>query len=410
MANHTFNVIFKCSVIIFRRQKNGQEVKLFMSRRGENIYKRKDGRWEGRYIKQRINGKSHYGYVYAKTYKETKEKLKMAEEHLGESSKTKEQVGERASELIFQTAAEAWLEFSKPQLKESSVVKYSNVLSDYLVPCFGEQAVETITWEEISDFSSRLLLSGGRNKKGLSPKTVTGILSILKNVLAYAAKYEKSRVVDISQLSIKQAQLPMRILSRAEQERLSRYLCSNLTLSNLGIMVCLYTGIRIGEVCALRWEDISFEEQYLYVNKTMQRLQRQGDSSKKTSVMISKPKSDCSIRKIPLPNDLFQHILAEKRPEKTFFLTGQTHKFVEPRTLQYRFKAILKACSIPDANFHALRHTFATRCVELGFDVKSLSEILGHASVNITMNRYVHPSMELKQKHMNMLSGLLSVK
>ena len=152
------------------------------------------------------------------------------------------------------------------------------------------------------------------------------------------------------------------------------------------------------------------EEQYIYVHRTLQRLQNKDNEIQRTSILISEPKSQCSIRKIPIPNELFQLILSMKQPSNTYFLTGRTQVFVEPRTLQNRFKVIIKQCNIKDANFHCLRHTFATRCVELGFDVKSLSEILGHANVNITMNRYVHPSMELKQKNMNLFSDLFSVK
>ena len=128
----------------------------------------------------------------------------------------------------------------------------------------------------------------------------------------------------------------------------------------------------------------------------------------KTTIVISAPKSDCSIRTIPIPDDIFQILEKQQKKANAYILTGNTYEYIEPRTLQYRFRSLMNQCDIEDAHFHVLRHTFATRCVELGFDVKSLSEILGHASVNITMNRYVHPSMELKQKNMNMLSNLLA--
>lgn len=249
----------------------------------------------------------------------------------------------------------------------------------------------------------------GKNGKGLSPKTVTSIMSVLKSIWKYASQHFNMNVADIGGISIKQQQKPMRILSLQEQQKISKYLYEDLTPINLGILLCLYTGIRVGEVCALKWEDISFDEHYLYVNKTMQRIQIPSKGAK-TSVIVSKPKSDCSIRKIPLPNEIYCLLEKAKRNENTYFLTGMSRIYVEPRTMQNHFKSIIKKCNIDDANFHALRHTFATRCVELGFDVKSLSEILGHASVNITLNRYVHPSMELKQKNMNMLSDLLAVK
>jgi integrase len=202
----------------------------------------------------------------------------------------------------------------------------------------------------------------------------------------------------------------MRILSHTEQQRLNRYLYENLSLCNLGILLCLYTGLRVGEICALKWKDIVFEEHYLHVHQTMQRIQKKNNGEKKTEILIAPPKSDCSVRNVPIPDEVFRLVAEAKCTADAYFLTGTVHSYMEPRTMQNRFKAAVKACGIGDANFHALRHTFATRCVELGFDVKSLSEILGHASVNITLNRYVHPSMELKQRNMNMFCNLFSVK
>lgn len=380
-----------------------------MSRRGENIYKRKDGRWEGRYIKCYMDGKAKYGYVYAKTYKDVKEKLNIAAQFRKEAGKAKTQSMLRQGEIPFRIFASAWLETIKPQLKDSSIVKYSNVLTVHLFPRFADIPVDRISSGDVLEFGNELLCSGGKKGNGLSPRTVAGILSVLKAVFAYAARQGKIKVADISSFSVRQSQKPMRILSISEQQKLSLYLYGDLTLTNLGILVCLYTGIRIGEICAMKWGDISFEEQCLYVNKTMQRIQNKENQERKTSILITAPKSGCSIRRIPLPDELFQLLAAARCPENAYLLTGQDF-FMEPRTMQNRFKRVIRKCNIKDMNFHGLRHTFATRCIELGFDIKSLSEILGHASVNITLNRYVHPSMELKQKNMNMLSELFSVR
>ena len=259
-------------------------------------------------------------------------------------------------------------------------------------------------------FCNCLLTAGGRKKAGLSPKTVLCILSILKSIFRYAAQIKKYQVADIQGISVKQTQKAIRIFSRGEQQKLNRYLCNNPSLRNLGILVCLYTGLRLGEICALTWGDVLREEQCLSVRRTMQRIQRKDAGGTKTAIRISAPKSDCSVRKIPLPDEIFHLLISAEYSADAFFLTGQADRYIEPRTMQNHFKAVIKACGVDDANFHALRHTFATRCIELGFDVKSLSEILGHSSVTITLNRYVHPSMELKQKNMNMLSELFAVK
>lgn len=174
--------------------------------------------------------------------------------------------------------------------------------------------------------------------------------------------------------------------------------------------MCMYTGMRIGEVCALKWKDILLDEHCIFIESTMQRLKSDNKEFAKTEVIITSPKSNSSTRTIPIPDNLYEILKKHRCSGEAYLLTGNSLRFLEPRTLQNHFKSALKICGINDANFHALRHTFATRCVEIGFDVKSLSEILGHASVNITLNKYVHPSMELKQKNMNRISDLLAVK
>ena len=202
----------------------------------------------------------------------------------------------------------------------------------------------------------------------------------------------------------------MRILSRTEQDKLCRYLYSELDACNIGILVCLFTGLRIGEICALRWEDVSFSDHTIHEHRTVQRIQDRTNSEHKTKIIVTAPKSACSIRTIPVPDNLLALLASYKTSSTGYILTNNDGELLEPRTMQNHFKKALRKSSINSANYHSLRHTFATRCIELGFDVKSLSEILGHASVNITMNRYVHPSMELKKENMQRLTGLLSVK
>lgn len=381
-----------------------------MSRRGENIYKRKDGRWEGRYIKAYENIKPKYGYVYAKTYKSVKEKLIAAKE----ASKTiscVQQSAEDPKDALFKSVALSWLGSIEKKIKTSTLVKYTNSLNNYIVPRFGSYPIQDISGIDVEIFCSELLVSGGKNENGLAPKTVSDIFSVMKNVFEYAEKYKELQTANIGNVIIKQTAKSMRVLSIQEQSKLDIYIRSNVSYSNLSILLSLYTGIRIGELCALKWGDIDLENQCFTVNKTLQRIQNKNaeSSEAKTMVIITTPKSMCSIRKIPLPDDIYKLILKHRCGEDKYFTTGTEH-YVEPRTMENRFNAVLKQCNINKANFHALRHTFATRCIELGFDVKSLSEILGHASVNITLNRYVHPSMEVKKKNMNRLSDLFAVK
>lgn len=379
-----------------------------MARKGENIYKRKDGRWEGRYIKAHLEGgKAQYGYVYAKSYREVKYKLIQLMQ-LKQNESIRPDPIEKT--ILFCEIATEWFNLRLPQLKDSTAVKYRNLLNSYILPMLGERAADTLTHDCIKNFCNELLISGGKKGTGLSPKTVSDILSVLRNILKYCTDIGIKTACDARSIIIKQSQKEMRIFTRNEQDRICQYLFADLNSFNVGILVCLFTGIRIGEICALQRADISLSERTIHVHQTMQRIQTSAYSKHKTKVVVSTPKSACSIRTIPLPSELVNILSAFSNPPSGYFLTGSSDTFIEPRTMQNHFKRVLKECSIEDANYHVLRHTFATRCVELGFDAKSLSEILGHASVSITMNRYVHPSMELKRDNMQRLSSLFAVK
>ena len=378
-----------------------------MPRKGENIYKRKDGRWEGRYIKSKSStGKTVYGYVYAKTYCDTKAKLQNAAVSVLQQAKPIP----ATSNDSFLTMALEWLDSITPQVKVSTANKYRNLLYTYILPAYGELTLDCITYDFIERQCNELLLHGGSDHSGLSPKTVSDTLSVVRSILKFSIRKGKNVPCDGSGIPIKQAPRTMRIFSKAEQERLCSYLYSEIDPCNIGIIICLFTGLRIGEVCALHWEDVSFSEQTIYVHQTLQRIQDNSINGRKTKIAMTTPKSACSIRTIPIPEPLIEILCDYQSVKRGYLLTNSDSCFIEPRTMQNRFKKALEYSEVEPANFHALRHTFATRCVELGFDIKSLSEILGHATVNITMNRYVHPTLEMKKENMKKLSSLFSVK
>lgn len=192
----------------------------------------------------------------------------------------------------------------------------------------------------------------------------------------------------------------IQILSNKEKQKLEKYCIEQNSLKSLGILICLNTGLRVGEVCALRWENIDFETRRIHVEKTIERIYSKEEN--KTIVIIDTPKSMTSIRTIPINSKLY-NILKQMRGKckKTdFVLTGLSDHYVEPRNYQYNFKEILKKSKIKRYKFHTLRHTFATNCIEAGMDIKSLSEILGHADVSITLNIYVHSSDKTKRKYL----------
>ena len=170
--------------------------------------------------------------------------------------------------------------------------------------------------------------------------------------------------------------------------------------------MCLYTGMRIGEVCALQWRDIDLINYTINISKTIQRVSNHETShSSKTKIVIDTPKSVASKRAIPIPALLCEQLAQRKQADSSesyFFLTG-SERYIEPRNYYARYQDILIDCGISQYTFHALRHTFATRCIEIGFDPKVLSEILGHTDVKITLDRYVHPSIDRKRACMELL-------
>lgn len=365
-----------------------------MARRGENIYKRKDGRWEGRLIvAYAVDGRAQYRSFYGHSYNEVKTKLR---DFLTEKPKRSRGV----KEVSITEYASMWLSTVKLRCKASTYNKYSNVIKHYILPVIGEYKPQKISRYEIE----KILI--GVNH--LSPKTQNDILCVLKLFFSYLETNGCPPEANLKGIRIRQEYRQMRVFSIEEQRILSRYLLQDTDLSKLGVYLSLYTGIRIGELCALQRKNLSFDKQFLSVEKTMQRVQTE-DGESKTEITITEPKSKCSVREIPLPDFLFvlcRQYYGRLEPD-AFLLSGKVDKFVEPRTLQNRFRQYLKESGIDKANFHTLRHTFATRCIEQGFDSKTLSELLGHVNVTITLNRYVHSSMELKRNNMEKLNALL---
>ena len=368
-------------------------------RTGENIFKRKDGRWEARYHKGRdASGKLLYGFCYGKTYSEAKARMEEAKK----SAPSWMPSAKANLRLPFYSFCDEWLRINHPRLHTSTYVKYQSVLEKYIKPKLGGFYPDELTSRIISDFSQKLLY-----EKRLSPKTVKDILLILHSVLEYTQKNYSGRMNAIEIIYPKNEQGKIRVLSIQEQKILTEYLLTNMDLCKFGVVLSLWTGLRIGEICALRCSNISLRDKSIQIESTIQRLKNLSpDAKTKTSVMLGPPKSPASVRTIPLTNqtlDLCQKMLPDR--EDAFILSGTPH-YMEPRVLQFRFQKYVDDCNLKDVHFHTLRHTFATRCIEAGVDVKSLSEILGHANATITINRYVHCSMDMKRKNLDKLDLL----
>lgn len=372
-----------------------------MPRKGENIYKRKDGRWEGRYIRSRAgSGKAEYGYAYGKTYGEVKQKLlcmkALAQQH---------NVKQNAQPILYRALLDDWLRSSKLSIKESTYAHYAYLIRAHLKPRLGNLPLSQLTTQAVEEFIASRLNDGRLDGRGgLAPKTVTDILTVIKSTVEYAEYNGHEVACNLKKLSVKKEK-EMRVLTVTEQAALLRTLTKQMDPCKFGVILSLYTGIRIGELCALTWEDLRLTESVLKVRKTMQRIQEtEAGAARRTKIVITEPKSACSVREIPLPPFLVDMAQQFSAPPQAFVLTGDARRFIEPRTMQNRFRSYVAESGIEKANYHATRHTFATRCIEVGFEIKSLSEILGHANVNITLNRYVHPSFALKCSNMNKLT------
>lgn len=355
-------------------------------RKGKNIYKRKDGRWEGRYIKEKREGKIVYGYVYGKSYQEALQK-KMAEEKY---SKKKMIIAKNE----FEQLCYDWLERKSDQVKLSSINKYESILHAHILPFFKSHNLEAITDHTIEEFRKAL------QEKNLSSKTRQDIFVVLRSILFFAAKeFSELKQLDIQIPKCEKKSVDH--LSIHEQKKFIQYLYMDMDRIKFGTYLALMTGLRIGELCALKWKDIVLEESYLSIHNTMIRLKSPSISETKTRVFIYPPKSRSSIRTIPLSPDMVDLCMKFKvNDEEAYILTGSSSSFMEPRVLSNHIKQFQLDCGLDSLHFHTFRHSFATRCLESGMDVKSLSEVLGHSSCKITLDTYVHVSMDLKRQGM----------
>ncbi len=305
---------------------------------------------------------------------------------------------EKATRMTIDELMIGWLDYSKYHIRRSSYAKYESLAKNHIIPKLGHVKLASITRKDIDDFAYRCLKNGRVGGGKLSIKTVNDILSVLGFAFIYAEEEYGFRFPKIKHL--KDVRKEARVLSTDEQAYLTGYLIKHMNLFNFAVLLTLNSGLRIGEICALKWDDIT--ETYINVEKSLQRLPSEPNTSTKTQVIIGDPKSTTSKRKIPIPDFMHKYI-DEFRQDSGFVMTTKHNKFVEPRYIQLHFDRLMNEIGLLDVTFHTLRHTFATRCIEAGFDIKTLSEILGHSDVKITLNRYVHSSFELKCQNMEKL-------
>lgn len=300
---------------------------------------------------------------------------------------------------------EVWLErYMKHTIKIRTYNRYKSICELHLIKDLGEYELEELKPNVLQDFLLKKI------DDHYSTNTIKGIVSVLKQALRLAITLEfvdKEYCSNLKMPSSEEKEIS--VFTKKEQQVIESFCLNHKKRNYIGIVICLYTGIRLGELLALTWDDIDFNSNLLTINKTSYSAKLDG----KTQIIVDKPKTKKSNRVIPLPNQLVKLLkIIKKESNSKYVITTRNSGMVGNRSYQRTFKFILKKVNVPYRNFHSLRHTFATNAIELGMDVKTLAEILGHTNAMITLNRYSHSLLSYKIEMMNKLGKnlILSIK
>lgn len=300
-------------------------------------------------------------------------------------------------EISMPELLDIWLESKKGCIKESSLAQYRRIVETILKPELNGWTTEAVDNDVVQGLVSVL-------QKRYSHATVQNVITITNQIFLYMNEQRYSP--EILKGKVKGGGKKKRpdIFTRAEQRILTDFLMEDMDLFKMGVLLTLYSGLRVGELCGLQWQDIDPYSKIIRVKRTVQRI---SDGNGHTYFSLGTPKTVHSEREIPIPSSVLDIISRFKTDDPEAYVTSASKTFTQPRTYQNRLKKYLQVCGLPNYHFHTLRHTFASRAIELGFDPKSLSEILGHANVKITLDLYVHPSLEQKQREMELFCSLL---
>lgn len=369
-----------------------------MAKRGENIRKRKDGRWEARYKKgRRVDGSIIYGYVYAKKYSDVKQKRNDVLSTLKQMP-----VPAQSADInsTFDELIDIWKLDAPYKIKNSSFCFYEIMLEHHLRPYFGHYQVNQMTIQDIQNFINIKI------EEKLSPSYIRSIMTLFKSVLkSYQKKCQSSLNLYDLELPKTSAKAP-EIFTFREWKHLENHLKHQTDAFSFGLLLCMYTGIRIGELSGLRWEDYDPINAQFHIRRTAYRIKNSAydldHALPKTVLCIGSPKTPTSERAIPLPACLAEEIQKHCQAPDTFILTGTT-KCMEPRNIQKKYRRLLGQLGLRYINFHSLRHSFATLSIQNGSDYRTVAELLGHSSVNTTLNIYVHSGIDQKRHCLELL-------
>lgn len=287
---------------------------------------------------------------------------------------------------------EEWKEEKKKYVKKSTYAAYQLLIQNHIKPYFGD--LYEVNEEKVQQFDFDKL------DAGLSEKTIRDIIIVLKMILKFGIKNGYLEYVQIdAKFPSKQEKKDLDVLSKADQKKFMEHLRNNFTFKNLGIFICLSTGMRIGEICGLRWCDVDTVEGVIKVRHTLQRIYIIEGKTRHTELLLDTPKTANSVRDIPMSSELLKMLKSlNKVVNENYYVIANDIKPIEPRTYRNYYKKLCKQLDIPELKFHGLRHSFATRCIESKADYKTVSVLLGHSNISTTLNLYVHPNKEQKKK------------
>lgn len=297
--------------------------------------------------------------------------------------------------LTFRKGCDEWLAFKQNTVKESSYLNYKFKIDKHLNPDLGDKTLLELTDYDMNEYVIK-------KKQEIKDGGIKDIVIVLKSILRYLKKkYKIDYDLDFN-CGPKDYMKEIEVFNDNERQKLTKYLLESNRIKDIGVLISLYSGLRIGEICGLKWEDIDFENKVILVRRTVQRVYL---GKNNTKIIVTAPKTRKSARKIPMAKVLIEKLkpISKEYSLNDFILTGKEDKCMEPLVYRYTYRIILKECKVKYKKFHCLRHTFATRCIRVGMDIKSLSEVLGHANIGITLSTYVHSSYEVKKKYIDKL-------
>jgi len=301
----------------------------------------------------------------------------------------------------FEQIASLWKTEKEQFVKQSTIAAYSYILELHILPAFGGKTL--VSENDVQQFIN------SKAAAGLSRKSIHDILVVLKMILEYANHHDLMEYKPMElHLPPQKGESKLLTMNLKEQKKLIEYVKAHLSLESLGLLICLFCGLRVGEICALKWSDLDAENNLLHIRKTLQRIYVYEGDEKHTELIYGTPKSQSSAREVPVPDRLVNALvrLRNGASDDDFLLSGRSTP-IEPRVYRTFFKRLLRRAGLPDIKFHALRHSFATRCIDGQCDYKTVSSLLGHSNISTTINLYVHPNLDQKRKVVETMTKVL---